>query len=291
MTKENQMPDPAVPAVKPAQDVPRRARPLLTLEVLRRQELTPHMVRIIAGGPNFERFAGNGCADAYCKIWFSPDGTPLDGTAELEALREQFPREQWPVSRTYTIRSVDPVARELAIDFVVHGDEGLAGPWAARAMPGDPLAFTGPGGAFNPDPDAGWYLFAADESALPATAAVLEALPADAVGQAFLEVGGPEDRQPLQTPEGVTLTWLYRGGLPAGNTGLLADAVAAAPWPDNNVQVFAHGEREAMKALRDILFTTHGLERRQVSLSGYWAAGRTEDAFQAEKRTPVGKIL
>ncbi|MCC3270725.1 siderophore-interacting protein [Arthrobacter gengyunqii] len=285
------MPDPSVPAAKPAQDAPRRARPLLTLEVLRKEQLTPHMVRIIAGGPNFSRFADNGFADAYCKIWFGPDGKPLDGTEELVALREQFPREQWPVSRTYTVRSVDAAAGEIAIDFVVHGDEGLAGPWAARAVAGEPLAFTGPGGAFNPDPDAGWYLFAADESALPATAAVLESLPASAVGQVFLEVGGPEDRQPLKMPAGFTVTWLYRGDLPAGNTGLLAAAVADAPWTGNDVQVFAHGEREAMKALRDVFFGTRGLERRQVSLSGYWAAGRTEDAFQAEKRTPVGKIL
>ena len=285
------MSDSAVPAAKPAQEVPRRARPLLTLEVLRREQLTPHMVRLFAGGPNFERFADNGFADAYCKIWFGQDGRPLDGTSGLEALREQLPREQWPVSRTYTIRSVDHGAGELAIDFVVHGAEGIAGPWAAQASPGEPLSFAGPGGAFNPDPAAGWYLFAADESALPATAAVLEALPSSAVGQVFLEVGDARDRQLLKTPAGVTVTWLYRGNLPAGNTGLLAAAVAAAPWQDNNVQVFAHGEREAMKSLRDVFFGSRGLERRQVSLSGYWAAGRSEDAFQAEKRTSAGKIL
>ena len=34
-----------------------------------------------------------------------------------------------------------------------------------------------------------------------------------------------------------------------------------------------------------------GLDRAQVSLSGYWARGRTEDRFQAEKREPIGKIL
>lgn len=285
------MPAPSAPAAQPAQDPPRRSRPLVTLEVLRREQLTPHMVRIIAGGPNFDSFTANGYADAYCKIWFGPDGNPLDGKSGLEALRESSPREQWPVSRTYTIRRVDAAARELAIDFVVHGDEGLAGPWAARARPGDALSFAGPGGAFNPDPDAGWYLFAADESALPATAAVLEALPAAAVGQVFLEVGGPEDHQPLAAPDGVSVTWLHRDALPAGNTGLLADAIAKAPWPNNDVQVFAHGEREAMKALRDVFFSDRGLDRRQVSLSGYWAAGRTEDAFQAEKKTPVGQII
>ena len=63
-----------------------------------------------------------------------------------------MPREQWPHTRTYTVRWVDHGSRELAIDFVIHGDEGLAGPWAASAQPGDSLIFTGPGGGYNPDP-------------------------------------------------------------------------------------------------------------------------------------------
>ncbi len=46
-----------------------------------------------------------------------------------------------------------------------------------------------------------------------------------------------------------------------------------------------------MKAMRDLVFTRWGLDRAQVSLSGYWAYGRTEDRFQAEKREPIGKIL
>lgn len=276
---------------RPQDAPPRRQRPLLTLHVLRREQISEHMVRIVAGGPGFERFQPNSCADAYCKIWFGPDGRPLDGTEELESIRARSEREQWPVSRTYTVRRVDLEAQELSIDFVVHGDEGLAGPWAASAQPGDPLTFSGPGGAFSPDPDADWYLLAADESALPAVATVLEALPADARGQALIEVAGPADRQQISAPAGVELTWLYRNGTPAGRSRVLTEAVAAVEWLPGNVQVFAHGEREAMKSLRDVLFGHRGLERRQVSLSGYWAAGRTEDVFQAEKRTPVGKIL
>ena len=286
------MPDtPPSPQPGPRQDAPRKQRPLVTLEVLRREQISEHMVRIVAGGPGFDRFTPSACADAYCKIWFGPDGTPIDGSEDLESIRARSEREHWPVSRTYTIREVDAGARELSIDFVVHGDEGLAGPWAAAAQPGEPLTFSGPGGAFNPNPDADWYLLAGDESALPAVATVLRALPANAVGQAFVEVAGPGDRQEISKPAGVELTWLYRGSTPAGRSGLLAEALSAAPWPDGTVQVFAHGEREAMKSLRDILFSHRGLDRSQVSLSGYWAAGRTEDIFQAEKRTPVGKIL
>ncbi len=48
--------------------------------------------------------------------------------------------------------------------------------------------------------------------------------------------------------------------------------------------------REQMKRLRKN-FSARGIERAQLSLSGYWAAGRTEDAFQNEKREPVGQIF
>jgi NADPH-dependent ferric siderophore reductase len=201
-----------------------------------------------------------------------------------------MPRERWPFTRTYTLRWVDPEARELAIDFVVHGDEGLAGPWAARARPGDTLTFTGPGGAYNPNPDADWYLFAGDEAALPAIAASIESLPSDAVGLAFLEVDSTADIQPVSAPAGLKITWLTRNGIPAGSSGILAKAVAEAEWPDGIVDVFAHGERGYMKALRDVFFVQRGLERKQVSLSGYWAQGRVEDTFQAEKKLPVGQI-
>ncbi|BAS07438.1 uncharacterized protein Mb2919c [Arthrobacter sp. Hiyo4] len=108
-----------------------------------------------------------------------------------------MPREQWPFTRTYTVRWVDTEAQELAIDFVIHGDEGLAGPWAAAAKPGDTFTFTGPGGAYNPAPDADWYLFAGDEAALPAIAAAIESLPAEAAGLAFIEVDSDADIQPL----------------------------------------------------------------------------------------------
>ena len=52
----------------------------------------------------------------------------MDVAALKDELTAQGRTEQLPVSRTYTVRRVDRGAAELAIDFVVHGDEGLAGP-------------------------------------------------------------------------------------------------------------------------------------------------------------------
>lgn len=274
----------------PAAAAPRKNRPQVSLTVLRKEQLSPHMVRIVAGGEGFGDFVDNGFTDSYVKIIFPQPGVTYPQPFDLATARQALPREQWPTTRTYTVRWVDEAARELAIDFVVHGDEGLAGPWAAGARPGETLTFTGPGGAYRPSPDADWYLLAGDEAALPAIAAALEALPADAAGLAFLEVDSDADVQPLSAPEGVQVSWLTRNGEPAGSSRLLVDAVAGARWPAGRVDVFAHGERGYMKALREVFFTQRGLDRSQVSLSGYWAQGRVEDVFQAEKKLPVGKV-
>jgi NADPH-dependent ferric siderophore reductase len=274
----------AAPAKKP--------RPTLDLVVARTERLTPHLVRVVAGGPGFDAFSDNGFTDKYVKISFPtslPGGEWPDGPVDIPALKETLPAEQWPVTRTYTVRWFNTEARELAIDFVVHGDEGLAGPWAAAAKPGDRLVCAGPGGAYSPDPHADWHLFAGDESALPAIAAALEALPADAKGIVFLEAPSDDDVLELRAPAGVELRWLSRDGERAGETLVLAEAVAAAEWLPGTPNVFAHGERGAMKELRAI-FKERGLPREKISLSGYWAHGRAEDQFQAEKKLPVGEV-
>lgn len=253
--------------------------------------MTPHMVRVALGGPAFGQFQPKEVTDSYVKLLFAKPELRLDPPYDLAALRDQLPPEDVPVTRTYTVRRVNKAERTIDIDFVVHGDEGLAGPWAAHAQPGDRIALMGPGGAYFPDTTADWHLFAGDESATPAIAAALEALPADATGIAFLESGSPEDAIDLLKPAGVEVVWVRREARDDAMKTLLAAAVSAHPWPGGRVQVFAHGERESMKALRDLFLKERGLTKDQLSLSGYWAAGRTEDKFQAEKREPIGVVL
>lgn len=262
----------------------RPARPQVTLEVVGREQLSPHLVRILLGGDQFDAFVANDSTDAYVKVFFAKPGLGLEAPYDVAALRETLAPADLPVTRTYTVRAVDPVARTLTIDFVVHGDEGLAGPWAAAARPGDTLTLAGPGGGYRPDPDADWHLFAVDQSALPATAASLEVLPESARGLVFVQVADASEQIPLEAPAGVAVRWVY-----GDDPTLLVDAVASAEWLAGRPRIFAHGEREAMKGLRN-LFRERGVVRAELSLSGYWAQGRTEDRFQAEKREPIGVI-
>ncbi|UIN31932.1 siderophore-interacting protein [Microbacterium binotii] len=266
---------------------PRRPpRPQVTLEVVRTALLTPGMVRVTLGGSGFDAFMDRDETDKYVKLHIPPAGSDLTPPFDMAELRERVPFDQLPSVRTYTVRSVDHVARTLDIDIVTHGDTGVAGRWAASARPGDLLTFAGPGGGFRPDPAADHVFLVGDESALPAIAAAVEVLPEGAHATAIVETRSAAHRIPL--PETVDVTWVDEDHDSPGS--LLVDAVLSTNWPSGHVQVFAHGEREAMKRLRAV-FAERGVQRADLSLSAYWAAGRSEDTFQAEKRLPVGQIF
>lgn len=268
----------------------RTPKPQTMLEVTETQRIGPHMVRVFLGGPEFESFPANEFADMYVKLLFNPDGTVPAQKMDLMEARASLPAEQVPVTRTYTIRAVDPVNRELAIDFVTHGDEGLAAPWAQRAQPGDRLLLQGPGGRYAPRPDA-FHLLLGDESAVPAISRGIEFMGPGARGIVVIEAESEEDVLELDAPEGVEVRWILREG--AGHSEQrLVEAVLPAlggEWPQGPVQVFAHGERGSIKAVRRLL-REHGVPKEDLSISAYWALGRTEDRFQAEKKEPIGKI-
>lgn len=249
--------------------------------VLRTERLTPHMIRVVLGG-ELPEFATGDRTDHYIKLLFPPDGVTYPEPFDLQRVREEFPRERWPRTRTYTVRHWDPDTRELTVDFVHHGDEGIAGPWAASARPGDPVYFGGPGGGYAPDPDADWHLLAGDESALPAIAAALEAMADGVTAEAFIEVSDPAEEQKLTVAEGVRVHWLHRGDRPIGEA--LTEAVRALSFPAGTPQVFVHGEAHFVKELRRHLRTERGLDRERLSVSGYWRTGADEDAWQAGKR-------
>ncbi|KMS89410.1 FAD-binding protein [Streptomyces regensis] len=258
----------------------RKPRKPHTAQVVRTERLTPHMQRVVLGGEGLAGFAADTCTDHYVKLLFGAAGVTYPEPFDPERIRAEFPREQWPVTRTYTVRAWDPGQRELTLDFVIHGDEGLAGPWALRARPGDTVRFMGPGGAYAPDPGADWHLLAGDESALPAIARALETLPAGARAHAFIEVSGPEEEQKIDT--GVPVVWLHRGDRPVGEA--LLEAVRGLEFPEGRPHAFVHGEASFVKELRRLLRVERQIPREDLSISGYWRLGHNEDGWQASKR-------
>ncbi|MFT3714910.1 MAG: siderophore-interacting protein [Gordonia sp. (in: high G+C Gram-positive bacteria)] len=276
------------------------ARRLNTMTVQRTEKLTDHMIRVWLGGDGFDQFVPAGGAgtaddhdtDMYVKLVFTPDGVDYPQPLDLEQIRDDFPADQQPILRTYTVRTYDADAGEIAIDFVVHGDEGIAGPWAATVAPGETVSFLGPGSGYRPDPEAPWHLLVADEAALPALSAALEALPDDAIAKVFIEVGGPDDEIELTAPAGADITWVHRGASSdtagddvAGDNAPVIAAVKNAAWLDGEPQVFVHGEAQAvMKNLRPYIRKERGVgAQRGQSISGYWRRGRTEEGFRQWK--------
>jgi len=226
------------------------------LTVTSTEALTPTLRRVWFRSDDLSAFATSQDTDRYVKLVFR------------EAVR------------TYTALFPDVVAGTLAIDFVVHGDEGVAGPWAQRAQPGDTLDANGPGGGYRPDPSADVHLLAGDESAVPAISAALADLADDAVGQVFVLVESSAHEPILTAPAGVHVTFLHRDG----SRRELADAVRAWAWPAGRVQAFVHGEAGVvMHGVRPYLLKERGLPRAEASISGYWRQGRSEEGFRVWK--------
>ncbi|MGK2875852.1 MAG: siderophore-interacting protein [Nocardioides sp.] len=234
---------------------------MIELEVISTERLSPSMVRVNFTSADLSGFAASADTDRYVKLQFpQPDGTT--------------------VARTYSVPIVDVAAGTLSIDFVIHPDPdgnlvGYAAPWAAAAQPGDQISVRGPGGGYAPDPSADWHLLAGDESALPAIGAALAELPQHAVGYAVIDAPAGHE-QDLVAPTGMVVRWV---------DGTLAESLKALAWRPGRVQVFVHGEAQTvMHEIRPWLFTDLRIPRDDVSVSGYWRRGRTEETFRAWKR-------
>lgn len=254
--------------------------------VVRTERLTPTLVRVVLGGPGLDGFAMPDSTDTYINVAIPPAGAPYGGVFDPQAVRAEHAEEHWPARRRYTVRSWDDAARELTLDFVVHGDSGVAGPWAAAAAPGDVLVFEGPGSGYRPDPAADWHLLVGDESALPAIAATLETLPTDAVAVVRLVCDGPEHEVPLDCAGRVDLAWVHR----AGAADELARAVAALTFPEGRVHAFVHGEAGEIREIRRHLLADRGLTRADMSCSPYWRRELTDEAWRKVKRDFVAAM-
>lgn len=262
------------------------ARTTARLVVRRAEYVNPRLIRITAIPANpaeISRFVGLGHTDSYVKVIFRQPGVAYPEPFDMARVRAELPRQQWPALRSYTLREVDPQAAEIVIDFVYHGDGGLAGPWAASARPGSELLVLGPGGNYAPDPTAAWHLMIGDDAALPAIAAGLARVPAGVPVHAVIEVQDERDRQHLECPGELRLDWLHRSEYPA-TPNPLVEHVCALSFRPGRLHAFVHGEAGAVKLLRRHLLDERGLSPAQLSISGYWRRGVDDETHRAIKR-------
>lgn len=235
-----------------------------TAEVVSSRWLNEQLIRITLTGSEIKTTDFSVCTDRYVKL--------------------SFPHAQDTVRRSYTVRNVDSHAGTLDIDFVVHGDKGVAGPWAQQAQPGDQVFLGGVGGGYRPAAHAPWHLLIGDESALPAIAAALEEIPAGAVVHAFIEIADADQRIDLAHPN--SITWVPRkvaGHRPAPYGKLLAQAVQEFDLPEDPGHVFLHGEANMVRELRRHL-RAKGYPMTAMSISGYWRDGASDEMWRSQKK-------
>jgi NADPH-dependent ferric siderophore reductase len=226
------------------------------------------MVRVTLGGEELTGFPGEG-PDRRIKMFFPVPGQERPAVPRATSGGPLWPAgEPRPTIRTYTVRRYDPAAGELDVDFVLHEGHGPAAAWARDAQPGAWVGVSEPGGRYEPDPAADFHLVIGDETALPAVATVLEALPDGVPALAFLEVADAAEEQEL--PGTADVRWVHRGDREPG--GPLAEAVRSAELPAGAGQAWLSGESGCVRDLRKHLLDERGLDRRRVYATGYWRA-------------------
>jgi NADPH-dependent ferric siderophore reductase len=182
------------------------------------------------------------------------------------------------VKRRYTIRQHRPASGEIDLDVLLHGD-WPGSSWGSTARPGDAVEFQGPRGKLELRP-APWHLLVGDESALPAIAAICEALPAEEAPLAVIEVESAADELPITRAD---VRWVHRGPAEPGTPDLLVPAVAGSSWPPGAGQAYLMGETRSMVALRAVL-EQRGFAHEAIFVKGYWNIARPD---RIAGRTPV----
>lgn len=211
--------------------------------VLRREQLSAHLVRLTLGGPGLAGFVSTGVPDEWV-------GLVVPG---------QFQ------SRYYTVRSWLPATEdagaELVLDVVVH-EVGLVTEWAARECVGDTVVVTEPKASFAMPPEARWLMLVGDLTAMPAMARISETV--EVPTRVWAEV--PDDLAGY-LPTGADVTWLEH---PGDGRSALAEVVESLDWPAGEGYFWMAGESAQMRTIRKHLMRDRRLPSAAYDVMGYW---------------------
>jgi NADPH-dependent ferric siderophore reductase len=170
------------------------------------------------------------------------------------------------VRRDYTPRRFDREARELVIEFALHGD-GKASDWARGAVVGQRALVGGPRGSFIVPLELDWHLLVGDATALPAIARRLEELPAGGRALVFVHAN-VEDRRTFAGAADADVRWFDA-------PDALVDALRGVALPQGAGFAWGGGEAALMAQVRQVL-NDKGMPREATRVSAYWKKGVAE---------------
>jgi NADPH-dependent ferric siderophore reductase len=167
------------------------------------------------------------------------------------------------VRRDYTPRRFDHDAREIDIEFALHGHGGAA-QWARNATIGQRAIIGGPRGSMILPLAMDWHLLIGDDSALPAVTRRLEELPAGARVVAVLLVDAA-DRRTFVTRADARIHWV-------DSDDALLQVLKELPLQTGAGLAWGGGEAALMARVRQVLVET-GMPRQAAKVSAYWKRG------------------
>lgn len=225
-------------------------RPTLSREVVvtRREQLTERMLRVTFGGDDLAAVV-HGSAGSWVKLFVRRPGD--DGEH----------------GRAFTVRGYDPLRDEIEVDFFLH-DGGTMPRWARGCRIGEPARVGGPRRGHPSSGTATSLALFGDETALPAVAAILAREHGDRPVRAFVETGDPRDRQDMDLPRGVQLTWLDRRAGDAPGARLVSAASRERFGASAGVWFAAEAGSAAL--FRRML---HDQDLAELHVKGYWRRG------------------
>ncbi|CAN7228626.1 siderophore-interacting protein [Knoellia sp. LjRoot47] len=214
-------------------------------------------------------------ADEYFGLLMPRPGAtltmPEDGRENVRAAIADMPETERPDLRWYTIRAHHALNATIDVDVVTHGDSGPGSAWACAATAGDRVGFRSGGALFRGHECDTPVLLAADETAVPALAAILDAHP-EVLDRATIhvEVSDPAVLAAYAFGGADVTVHLRTDGGPGS---ALLPALAEAQLGHLGY-AWVCGESGMVTEARRHLVRSAGVDRRKVLFSGYWKLGQ-----------------
>lgn len=205
--------------------------------------LSPRLTRIVLQVDDPVALAVKEAGDSAVGVYFSESGE----------------------GRNYSVRR--HTGDRITLDVVLHGS-GPATTWATHTREGDRVGLDHARSWYRPEPSTQWELLITDLSGLPATARIIEQLPAGSAVTAIVEVADRSDLDYLPSHPDLAVEALVGSGNGVAPSRL-AQSVRDFAMPSGRGYCWFAGEAAESRAVRKHLRGL-GWATDQFDVTGYW---------------------